>query len=97
MKKYEVTYGKSKVSYTAEKLESVARDFGRYDLGYEDARDGEYLSVAVSLFCSTHFMWAGSARMDSCDAATRGDISQSWLYQPNGAFRGWILATVKEA
>lgn len=95
MKKYTIEYGKSKASYTAAKLESVAREYGHYELEH-GARDHDYLACAVDLFCATHFMWGGAAHLDSCDAQTRGDLFQDYQYQPNGAFRGWIHAITTE-
>ena len=96
MKKYTVDYKNAKVTYTAEKIESVAHGLGHYKVLDEGARDGDYLSCAVTLFCETHFMFAGAAHLDSCDAETRGDRTRAYQYQPNGTFAGWINAIVEE-
>ena len=92
MKKYVVEFKRSKVSYTAEKLESVARDHGYYG----ELRDSDRLAIAVKHFCCTHFMWEGAAHCESVDAETRGDLTQNWQYQPDGRFGGWINAVVDQ-
>ena len=97
MKKYTVEYKNAKVAYTAQKIEAVARELGHYEVLDEGARDGDYLSCAVALFCETHFMWAGAAHCESVDAETRGDKTRAYKYQPNGAFAGWINATTEES
>ena len=91
MKKYKVEYGKCKVSYGEDTLRKVAARYGVYDV--QDARD--CMAVAVRHFCETHFMYAFSARLDGIDAATRGCLWQSWQYQPNGTFKGWINTGMK--
>lgn len=92
MKKYAVECKNDKVSYTAEKLESVAARYGHYG----DLRDGDYLAVAVELYCDTHFMWEGAAHLDSYDAETHGDRTRAYEYAPDGRFAGWIYATTEE-
>lgn len=90
IKKYRVEYGKCSVHYTAESLESVAREYGFYDI-----REYDYLTIAVVHFCAKHFMWAGNAHRKFVDAETRGCLTQNWIYQPNGVFRGWINAVAE--
>ena len=94
MKKYQVEYGKSKVSYTAEKLEEAAKELGIE--WYEMQDDHDYLTAAVKWFCHTHFMFASGAHLKQYDAETRGQKLQEWEYQPNGTFKGWIYARVIE-
>jgi hypothetical protein len=91
-KKYQVEYGKSKLSYTAETLEQHT-----YEHGVEIMEDdNDYLTAAVKWFCYTHFMYGASAHLNQWDAETRGRRLQEWEYQPNGAFKGWIYARVIE-
>lgn len=92
MKKYEISYRNAKASYTATKLEAAAYQMGCYQLEH----DSDYLAAAVKFFCEHHFMWAGAARCNCVDAETRGDKTQSWQYQPNGSFSGWITAVTVE-
>lgn len=92
MKKYQVEYGKSKLSYTAATLEQHT-----YEHGVEIMEDdNDYLTAAVKWFCYTHFMYGGSANLKQYDAETRGRKLQEWEYQPNGRFKGWIYARVIE-
>ena len=93
MKKYTVEYMNAKASYTAERLDSVAARYGHYG----DLRDGDYLAVAVELYCDTHFMWEGAAHCKSVDAETRGDRTRAYEYAPDGVFVGWIYASTEEA
>ena len=46
-KLYQIQYNDHKVTYSAEKLDSVAARYGHYG----DLRDGDYLAVAVELYC----------------------------------------------
>ena len=54
------------------------------------------MQAAVMHFCATHFMYGNAAHLDQYDAETRGDKWQEWKYQPNGNFKGWISASVKD-
>lgn len=92
MKRYEVEYGNCKVGYKAETLDAVAREYGIYGVD----GDHDYMHVAVKHFCFKHFMYGGAAHIAEVDAATRGDCWQSWKYEPNGSFSGWINARVVE-
>ena len=92
IKKIEVEYKNCKVTYTLEKLEEVARNYGVYDL--EDTHD--YMVAAVKHFCYTHFMSENSAHLACYDADTHGRTWQEYNYTPNGTFKGKINARVKD-
>ena len=90
--KYKVEYKNSKATYTADKLENVAHEYGIYEL----ENDNDYMQAAVMYFCATHFMYGNAAHLDQYDAESRGDKWQEWKYQPNGNFKGWISASVTD-